>query len=140
MNRQVFLLAAVGAALLIAGVGCSRKTADTKSQIDQATQAMAQAASPQPVASAAPNNASPSSPAGQMNDALASYHNGNYEDAVTRFQNLRSQTAVTPEQLMALNKAMAAVMADLYDRAAKGDARAKAAIAAYQQLQNQRHP
>ena len=70
-----------------------------------------------------------------MNQALASYKSGDYEDAVTRLQQLRATRAITTEQRMALQDAMASVMADIYARAARGDARAKQSVKQYEQLQ-----
>ena len=99
---------------------------------------MAQAESPQPAA-AAPTATTTPPPRQQMDDALASYKSGNLEDAVTRFQKLRAQTPMTGEELMALNKAMSAVMGDIYARAAKGDVQAQQAVQEYQRLQQNQH-
>lgn len=82
-------------------------------------------------------NAAPP-PVQQMNEAVASYKSGNLEDAVTRFQKMRIHGTLSGEQLMALNSAMAAVMGDIYARAAKGDARAQAAVKEYERMQNAR--
>ena len=61
-----------------------------------------------------------------MNEALAAYKNGNYQDAVTRLQVMRAKAAMSPQQRMALQDAMGAVMTEVYALAAKGDARAQA--------------
>ena len=71
-----------------------------------------------------------------MNQALASYKSGNFEDAVTQLQKLRAQPVMTPQQRMALQDAMAAVMTDIYTRAANGDARAQQAVKEYERMQN----
>lgn len=44
----------------------------------------------------------------------------------------------TPQQMIAIQDAMAAVMSDLYARAANGDAAAKQAIKQYQENRNKR--
>ena len=79
-----------------------------------------------------------SSPAQQMNQAVAAYKAGNLEDAVTRLQKLRATRVMTPDQRIALNDAMAAVMAEIYGLAAQGDARAIQAVKQYEMMQNQR--
>jgi hypothetical protein len=73
-----------------------------------------------------------------MKQALAAYKAGQLEDAVTRLQNLRSQTAMTAEQRMALQDAIAAVMTEINALAAKGDARAIAALKQYEAMQTNR--
>jgi hypothetical protein len=73
-----------------------------------------------------------------MNQAVTAYQGGHYVDAVTRLQQLRAMTGKTPEQTMALQEAIAAVMGELYTRASKGDARAKAAVKEYERIQNAR--
>jgi hypothetical protein len=99
------------------------------------------AAPVQPVAAPAPA-AQPAQPvtsqpvAQQMNQAMAAYKSGDYLDAVTRLQLLRTKVAKTPEQTMAIQDAMAAVMAELYARAEKGDTRAKQAIKEFQEMRN----
>ena len=86
---------------------------------------------PTPVAAAPPVP-----PAQQMQQAMASYKAGNYEDAVTRLQRLRTKAAMTPQQRMALQDAMAAVMTEVYELASKGDARAVQAVKQYEQMRN----
>lgn len=138
MNKNFPTVMAFSVLLVFETAGCGRKPADTKTQIDQSAQAMAQAEPIKPTATAAPTATPAPAPVQQMNEALASYKSGNLEDAVTRFQKMRAQTAMSPQQLMALNDAMAAVMGDIYARAAKGDARAIAAVNEYQRMQNNR--
>ena len=136
-------------AVLAAGfAGCSRQT-DANRELEKAAKAMEQAVpDPQPAVAVQPapqalsaQNAAPSaaeipqSPVQQVNQALASYKNGDYEDAVTRLQKLRAKAAMSPAQNMALQDAMAAVMTDIYDRASKGDARAKQAVKQYEEMQ-----
>jgi hypothetical protein len=66
---------------------------------------------------------------------LAAYKSGDLQDAVTRLQKLRATPVMTPQQRIALNDAMAAVMSEIYGLAAKGDARAIAAVKQYEELQ-----
>ena len=72
-----------------------------------------------------------------MKQALAAYKSGDLQDAVTRLQKLRATPAMTPQQRIALNDAMAAVMTEIYGLAAKGDARAMQAVKQYEQMQTQ---
>jgi hypothetical protein len=138
MNIKNSTVAVLGLALIIGIAGCGRKSVDAKTQIDQAAQEMVKAEAAQPSPATATATASPLKPAQQMNDALAAYKNGNLEDAVTRFQAMRARTAMSGAELMALNNAMAAVMADIYARAAKGDVQAQKAVQDYQRLQQRR--
>lgn len=131
--------------------GCSKQP-DADSALEDAAKAMEQTVAGQPpAATPLPQPASPTPTptqpapviattaiAQQMNQAVTAYKGGQYVDAVTRLQQLRAMTGKTPEQTLALQEAMAAVMGELYTRASKGDARAKAAVKEYERIQNSR--
>ncbi|MEI6342590.1 MAG: hypothetical protein WCR07_11560 [Verrucomicrobiota bacterium] len=128
-------------ALLVAGVvafiGCSSKQ-DPAAELQKAAVALEK-----PDASAAPSPAPGDGPAGvspsqQLKGAMEDYKAGKMEDAVTRLQLLRSATALSPEQRMALQDSIAAVMAEVYALAEKGDKRAIAAVAQYERMQTGR--
>lgn len=70
-----------------------------------------------------------------MNQAMIAYKAGNLEDAVTRLQRLRATPAMTPQQRIALNDAIGAVMTEVYSLAAKGDSRAQMAVKQYEKMQ-----
>ncbi len=91
-------------------------------------------------AAAPAEGANPAAPpaAQQMKAAVESYKSGQLEDAVTRLQNLRATPVMSPQQRMALNDAIAAVMTDIYAQAANGDPRAVQAVKQYEKMQNQR--
>lgn len=141
---------AISASLAVtcALVGCG-KQADANTELEKAARSM-QTTVPTPAsAPAAPSPAAPSqvaqpaaapasSAAQEMNQAMAAYKAGNLENAVARLQRLRAASAVTPQQLMALNDAIAAVMNDVAALAAKGDPRAIQALKQYEQMRNQR--
>ena len=74
-----------------------------------------------------------------MNQAIAAYKADDLQDAVRRLQNLRHSPVMAAEKRMALNDAMAAVMTEIYARAAKGDASAIQAVKLAEQMQTQRH-
>ena len=135
--------------LAVAAFGCSRKT-DANAELQKAEDTLANAepapapaptpSQPaQPLQPAPAREAAPATvPTQQMSQALAAYKAGNLEDAVTRLQKLRATSVMTPQQRMALNDAMAAVMTDIYALAAKGDSRAIQAVKQYEQMQTQR--
>jgi len=137
----------VFAALL---AGCSHKT-DANTELQKAATALAQGdntqAAPAPAvepppppaveASAPPEPPPVQAPnaSQQMQAAIASYNTGQLEDAVTRLQRLRAMPTLTAQQRMAVQDGVAAVMSEVYALAAKGDARAIAAVKQYEQMQ-----
>ena len=130
LHLQCALLAVVGMVL-----GACHKQ-DPTSELEKAAAAMAkmepEPAAPDPGASPAP--AEPP-PAQQMQQAITDYKAGKMEDAVTRLQLLRSARVMSPQQRMALQDSIAAVMAEVYALAEKGDPRAIAAVAQYEKMQ-----
>ena len=141
--RVVLLVSVLGL------TGC-HKQADANAEMAKAAKALEAASPPpSPAPPVVPNAgvtapaATPSQqpvasqpPAQQMSQAMAAYKSGDYEDAVMRLQSLRSKAAVTPQQIMAIQDAVAAVMADLYARAEKGDTKAQQAIKQWQAVRN----
>lgn len=130
---------------------CSKKT-DPNAELEKAAAVLAKeepapAPAPAPTepaptpqaAPAAAAEAPPARPTQQLNQAMVAYKAGNLEDAVTRLQKLRATPAMSPQQRIALNDAMAAVMTEIYARAEKGDARAIQAVKQYEQMQTSRH-
>jgi len=77
-------------------------------------------------------------PAQQMQQAIADYKAGKMEDTVTRLQVLRATAVLSPQQRMALQDSVAAVMTEIYTLAEKGDPRAIAAVAQYEKMQTAR--
>ena len=146
MKTGFLTMLALCAGLALAAVGCRQK-ADATSDLEKAAKALAQtepaqvppaapvqtAVAPQPAPTPPPVPA----PAQEMKQALAAYKSGDLQDAVTRLQKLRATPAMTPQQRIALNDAMAAVMTEIYGLAAKGDARATQAVKQYEQMQTQ---
>ena len=127
-NFPIVLILYLGMAAT--AVSCRQKAASgpANAELEKAERVLATAPSapaPAPAPGAPP--AEPA-PAQQMKQAVEAYKGGKLEDAVTRLQALRATTTMTPQQRMALNDAMAAVMADIYALAAKGDARAIQAV------------
>ena len=142
----------VAALVAVFGVGttsCSKKPS-TDRALDEAVKALAQPdpgqqASPvvgqtpaPPPATPMPTAAATTPVSQQMTQAVASYKSGHYEDAVVRLQWLRARKGNTAEQILALQEATAAVMGEIYARAARGDAAAQKAVKEYERLQNAR--
>ena len=78
-------------------------------------------------------------PAQQMSQAMVAYKADQLEDAVTRLHKLRAMPTLTSQQRIAMNDAVAAVMTDIYARAAKGDSRAIQAVKLAEEMQTQSH-
>jgi len=126
--------------------GCSSKKSAT-AELEKAAAIVAQpepaqaAPAPEPPQQtpSAQQPAQPAAPAKaqaqEMNQAMASYKAGDLDDAVARLQKLRATPAMSAEKRMALNDAMAAVMGEIYGRAAKGDAKALQAVKLYEEFQ-----
>ena len=130
-QKSFFTTTILCVSLTIAAVGCRQKSASAPAsgELEKAEKALATAvATPAPESTPNPGAAPEPLPAQQMKQAVEAYKGGKLEDAVTRLQKLRATPTMTAQQRMALNDAMAAVMADIYAQAAKGDARALAAV------------
>jgi len=145
------LALAMYALCLVTMAGCHRQ-GDANAEMAKAVKALEEVSSPpalSPPPATTPAAASTAPPAEssqrpvtsqpvaqQMSQAMVSYKSGDYEDAIMRLQLLRSRVAKTPEQTMAIQDAVAAVMAELYARAEKGDTRAGQAIKQWQEIRN----
>ena len=153
MNRLLTAWTLVSLVLAAVFVGCGQKT-DAKTELEKAASTLATAdAAPappttlsqsppptlQPAFSAEPAAAPASTAAQQMQQALTAYKAGELEDAVTRLQKLRAMPTLTPQQRMAVQDGVAAVMTEIYGLAAKGDSRAIQAVKQYEQMQTMRH-
>jgi len=131
--------------LAIGLVGCGGKP-DANTELEKAAKALEQADAGQPAPTPAQPAqpvvsapvAAPQTPVQQMNQAMTYYKNGEYETAMANLQTLRDRATMTPQQNMAVQSAMAAVMTDIYTRAANGDARAQQAVKQYEQSKTMR--
>ncbi len=134
-----FLLALCLTVTMLCGCG-HRKDANT--ELQKAATAMAQpepvqaapAAEPVQQASpaAAPNQTAPATtPVQEMHQAMTAYKAGDLDDAVRRLQKLRATPVLSAEKRIA-------VMGEIYELAAKGDARAIQAVKLYEEMQTHR--
>ena len=145
-NIKWLLLSAIAAIL----IGCGHKSATT--ELEKAANSMAKAETAKPAPAPAQPPSTPETPAPlmpavapagppaqQVKQALAAYKAGELEDAVIRLQKLRATPALTPQQRMALQDSIAAVMSEIYAMAEKGDRRAQAAVIQYERMQTAPH-
>lgn len=140
MKNQILVVASAALAIILSG--CGEKT-DANSQLENAARELQATPAPQVQATPPPASQAPTAPvvepapapAQEINQAMVAYKAGNLEDAVTRLQRLRATPAMTPEQRIALNNAMGAVMTEIYALAAKGDSRAQMAVKQYEKMQ-----
>jgi len=114
--RALFCLSAV---LLLALSGCSRQ-AKVNNRFAELEKAFAGAGT----------NA-------LLNAALAAVRTNDYAGGVIVLEAMQRAPGTSPEQLMAVHQAIQALTADLVARAAKGDADAKAALAAIERSRSQ---
>ncbi len=135
LNR-LFLIGILLATALIPSTGCKKE--DPVNELEKTATAMA-AAAPAPAASPDAGGAGAMPPAAQVKEAIAEFKAGKLEDAVTRLQLLRSATVLSPQQRMALQDSMAAVMQQVYAQAEKGDPKAIAAVSQYEKMQTGGH-
>lgn len=137
MNWNCSLIALCVVCFALTSSACRRKSAGgNSSEVESAANKFV-AAEPAPALAPAPGNSPAPAPAQAMQQAVQAYKGGQFEDAVVRLQKLRATPTMTPQQRMALNDAMAAVMGDIYALAAKGDPRAIQAVKQYERMQTQ---
>lgn len=129
MFRAIRLLGTVlffGSTIVL--VGCTKKTdagAELEKTIKELEQTKPALQAPAQLQSSAQAN---QPAAGQLSLALIALKERKYTEVITQMELARSNPGKTPQQTIAIQDAMAAVMQDLYTRAANGDAAAKQAI------------
>ena len=135
--RGIYIHCTLLAAIAVGLSACHKQ--DPVIELEKAAAEMAKTETAPAAPDAAPGLAPANPPpAQQMQQAIADYKAGKMEDTVTRLQVLRTTAALSPQQRMALQDSVAAVMTEIYTLAEKGDARAKAAVARYEQMQTTR--
>ena len=135
---QFSICAALAAILMLAG--CSKK-ADVKDQVSQLEKAFPAAA---PAAAAAPVEtpaATAQAPASEANAyvkaALSAVQANDYAGGVIALQKVQRMPGVTYQQLVAVERTKQAMTTDLVNRADRGDAKAKADLAAIEKSLSQ---
>ena len=144
--KKFLLKAACFSALVVALTACKKQNpVEEMEKAATAIDRLAKDSAPATASASAPASgeydaaAAALVPAQELKQAITEYKAGKMEDAVTRLQLLRSQSVLSPEQRMALQDSMAAVMTEIYALAQKGDARAVAAVAQYEKMQTAPH-
>ena len=120
---------------LLASVGCGKK-ADVTSEISDLEKSFKSAIAAAP-AQPAPNPSQAPTADGWVDRALTAARANDYVGGVVALQSARSAGGATAEQLMAVQRTMGAMTSELATRAAKGDAKAKADLAAIERTRSQ---
>jgi hypothetical protein len=145
VSSNAFQNSVAAAILLLTLSGCGRKpdVDAAAAKVEKAFPAEAQAAqaAPEPAAPV-PDNAAPAAvPQGDINAsvkaALAAVHSKDYGEGVIAVQNVQQMPGVTANQLMALERAKQAMVANLQERAEQGDAKAKADLQRIERTRSQ---
>ena len=123
-------------AIFLALAGCKKKV-DVKSQTSELEKAFPQAAAavPAPIETA-PLQAQPD-PNAYVKAAISAVSADDYAGSVIALQTAQKGRGVNAEQLMAIERAKQAMTASLVDRAARGDAKAKAELARIERTRSQ---
>ena len=130
----------LGGALLLTLNGCSKK-ADVKSQLSelertfQDASAAAQSSGERPLVD--PTASVPADANAYVNLALDAVRTNDFAEGVIALQTAQRMPMLTAEQHRAVYQAMQAMTADLVARADKGDAKAKADLAAIERTRSQ---
>jgi hypothetical protein len=126
-------------ALLLALNACSKK-AVVNAQVSELEKAFPAAAAPATVAQTeppSPNQGLPADATAVVNLALSAVRTNDYAQSVIALQAVQQLPGVTAPQLIAVQRTMEAMTADLVARAARGDAKAKADLAAIEKTRSQ---
>ena len=129
--------ASLAALLMVAG--CSKK-ADVKGQASELEKAFP-AAAPAPAAPVETPAATAQAPASEANAyvkaALSAVQANDYAGGVIALQKVQRMPGVTYQQLVAVERTKQAMTSDLVNRADRGDAKAKADLAAIEKSLSQ---
>ncbi len=127
-------------AFLLALNGCSKK-ADVKSQLSELEKTFQEASAAAPSAGERPlgdqTGSVPADANAYVNLALSAVRTNDFAEGVIALQTAQRMPMLTAEQHRAVYQAMQAITADLVARADKGDAKAKADLAAIERTRSQ---
>ena len=133
----LFLLCGV---VLLALNGCGQKP-DVKSQLSELEKTFQDASAAAPPAGERPlvdqTGSAPADANAYVNLALAAVRTNDFAGGVIALQTAQRMPMLTAEQHRAVYQAMQAMTADLVARAEKGDAKAKADLAAIESTRSQ---
>ena len=127
-------------AFLLALNGCSKKT-DVKSQLSELEKTFQEASAAAPSAGERllvdQTGSAPADANAYVNLALSAVRTNDFAEGVIALQTAQRMPMLTAEQHRAVYQAMQAITADLVARADKGDAKAKADLAAIERTRSQ---
>jgi hypothetical protein len=120
---------------MAAATGCDRK-ADVKARTSALEQAFPGVATNSAPAAGIAGQA-PAAATSLVKAALAAARSDDYVNSVAALEQVVQVSGVTPDQLIAVQGARQAMVSELVNRAANGDAAAKAALAAIERMRSQ---
>lgn len=124
--------------LMLVGLSACSKGPDVRTQVVELEKAFPAAATPAPAQAAGEAPHPPSADANALvNAALSAVRTNDYASGVIALQAVQRMPGVTAVQLMTIERTMQAMTADLVSRAARGDAQAKAELAAIERTRSQ---
>ena len=134
-SRQLILLSGV----LSLTLGACSKKPDVKASVSELEKAFPTAAAPAPVQPqpAAPNPVSPADANDLVKSALTAARANDYASGVIALQAVQVKPGVTADQVMAVQRAKQAMVAELQRRAVNGDQRALAQLKAIEKTRSQ---
>ena len=119
--KRVFSLMRLALLTSLALAGCSKKGMNT-AELEKAFQS---------IPASAPNQAAAQDPVRQtVNEALTAIKKEDFVEGTVALQSLRSSPTLNPDQLTAVQDAMAALQKQLAERADRGDVKARQALEA----------
>ena len=124
------------ALILIVTSACNKKV-DAKAQISQLQKAFPMATTIAPVTDDTKNAPKEVAADAYVGQAVSLLRNNDQVGAVTLLYAVQQRGNMTPQQYIAVQETIRNVYADLVPRAANGDPKAKAAIAALEKTQSQ---
>ena len=136
--RHMFQIAPLLGSLLLTFAACTRK-ADIKSEMSELEKSFKITAAVAPIQPdhSASSRAQPTDAEIWVSRAISAARTNDYAGGVIALQSAQSARGATAEQLMAVQRMMSAMTSDLAARAAKGDERAKADLAAIERTRSQ---
>jgi hypothetical protein len=116
--------------------GCSKK-ADVKGQVSELEKAFPTASAAAPAQGQNVPTQGPTSADAYVQSALSAVRQNDYAASVIALQQAERARGVSAQLLLAVARTKAAITADLLARADRGDAQAKAALAAIEKTYSQ---
>ena len=132
------LAASLPLAVFFTLIGCGKK-ADVKTQVSELEKAFpaAVAAAPPPIETTPANQPISKEANAYVSVALSAVRTNDYAASVIALQAVQRMPQITAQQLMAVQRTMQAMTADLVARASAGDPKARADLATIEKTRSQ---